>query len=154
LKKRTKKLLFLGSRGPIRIGSRTPTDKSLFASFSSEKEDSSLFYFRLNMQIIYSAHHNVSDRISPRFWRPEHCCPNTSSQTWLTAARPETYQNLIYSLNDRNARPPPRGGPRASNGNTKNPAFAGCDDAPNLCLARDVSIVALRHQLPKETGGG
>jgi hypothetical protein len=43
LKKRSKKLLQIGARGPIPtlgIGPRTPTDKSLFASFSADKEES------------------------------------------------------------------------------------------------------------------
>jgi hypothetical protein len=45
LKKRSKKLLSIGLGGPIltiRIGPRQQIDKSLFASFSSEKEGSSL----------------------------------------------------------------------------------------------------------------
>jgi hypothetical protein len=44
LKKRNKKLLNVSERGPIRIAGIGPdkqTDKSLFASFSSEKEESS-----------------------------------------------------------------------------------------------------------------
>jgi hypothetical protein len=44
LKKRSKKLLHICACGPvrcIRMGAAAPTDKSLFASFSSEKEDSS-----------------------------------------------------------------------------------------------------------------
>jgi hypothetical protein len=40
LKNRSKKPLPNSSRGPTRIGPRLPTDKSLFASFSSEKEES------------------------------------------------------------------------------------------------------------------
>ncbi len=87
-----------------------------------------------------SAHHNVSDRISPRSRRPAHGCTDTSGQTWLTAARPETYQNLIYSFNDRNAPSHPLRRARTLNGNSKNPACAGSYDAPNLLFHRDVSI--------------
>jgi hypothetical protein len=45
LKKRSKKLLSVWFRGPnptVRIGPDQPIDKSLFASFSSEKEESFL----------------------------------------------------------------------------------------------------------------
>ena len=104
-----------------------------------------MFCSAINMQIIYSAYHNVSDRMSPRFWRSEYCYSNTSSQTWLTAARPETYQNLIYSLNDRDIPPHPLGRARTSNGNIN-------DDAPNLLLLRDTSIAALNTNLVEANG--
>jgi hypothetical protein len=42
LQKRSKKLLQICSNGPIQTHTTYPTDKSLFASFSSEKEESFL----------------------------------------------------------------------------------------------------------------
>ena len=63
---------------------------------------------------------NASERMMPRSRSRAHCCTQTSGQTWLTAARPETHQNLIHSTKERstrlapngNSRPPPRYGER------------------------------------------
>ena len=44
---------------------------------------------------------NASERMMPRSRSHAHCCTQTSGQTWLTAARPETHQNLIHSTKER-----------------------------------------------------
>ena len=64
-----------------------------------------------------SISHNASERMLPRSRRPIHRCTSTSGQTWLTAARPETHQNLIHTLNDRDARTRPLARTNAPNGN-------------------------------------
>ena len=66
-----------------------------------------------------SISHNASERMLPRSRRPIHRCTSTSGQTWLTAARPETHQNLIHTLNDRDARTHPLARTNAPNGNIK-----------------------------------
>ena len=66
-----------------------------------------------------STSHNASERMLPRSRRPAHRCTSTSGQTWLTAARPETHQNLIHTLNDRDARTRPLARANAPNGNIK-----------------------------------
>jgi len=71
-----------------------------------------------------SISHNASERMLPRSRRPIHRCTSTSGQTWLTAARPETHQNLIHTLNDRDARTRPLARTNTPNGNIK-PTIAG-----------------------------
>jgi hypothetical protein len=48
--------------------------------------------------------HNASERISPRSRRQMYRYTCTSGQTWLTAARPETHQNLIHIANEHSTR--------------------------------------------------
>ncbi len=69
--------------------------------------------------------HNVSERIAPRSRRQTYRYACTSGQTWLTAARPETHQNLIHIANEHSTRATPCAQPKAPNSNITHPHAMG-----------------------------
>jgi hypothetical protein len=69
--------------------------------------------------------HNASERISPRSRRQTYRYACTSGQTWLTAARPETHQNLIHIAKDHNTRTAQKRRPKCRTGNSKYPHALG-----------------------------
>ncbi len=89
-----------------------------------------------------SACYNVSERISPRSRRQTYFYACTSGQTWLTAARPETHQNLIHTSNDRGPRGTAqtrRANPSTERPTASTPTLWRANTAPNRNFAVVVS---------------
>jgi hypothetical protein len=92
---------------------------------------------------------NASERILPRSRSRTHCCTRTSGQTWLTAARPETHQNLIHTSKEHSADKPAHNARDQKHrwATLNHPTLWGRSNAPIGKLLRG------RHQSPSRIQG-
>jgi len=91
----------------------------------------------------------------PRSWRRIHLCTRTSSQTWLTAARQQTYQNLIHISKEHSPRTNPTSAEcyEDRTAHAKNPLLAGAL-RHRTHIFTVVNDAQSRHSTPPQRDGG